>query len=229
MYVVSRKTSEARLLQTQGRMEGSVMRKILLAAGIVFLASTNQASASIIYTFAGVTDLGGPGPYQFAYDANLSADQKIDSSLQGGDAFSVIYDFGGYVGGSYTITNIVAGLTVVPSVEFTTVPQPVLTVSPDNAGIVNLRADITGFYDGTGTIFRVLANSTFSLPNGLIYQAAQARKDTPGSLDNNTLTGNALQVVGPTEAPPTVPEPTSMLLLGSGLVGAALRMRRKKQ
>lgn len=200
------------------------MRKMLLAAGLLFLASTNQANASIIYDFVGVTNVG-PGVNRFEYDAVLSADQMINTDQPG--AYSVLYDFGGYIVGSYAIVNIAPGLAVAGVEELTSV-APFLTNPPDSAAYYNLRANISGTFNAgvATTIFRVQANSTFEQPNGLIFQAAQARKDVPGDPSNNQLTGNVTLAEGPSTA---VPEPTSMLLLGSGLVGAAVRMRRKKQ
>ncbi len=202
------------------------MKKLLAMAGLLVLASGNQASASIIYDFAGVTPLG-LGVFQFKYDAKLSADQMINDTSPG--AYAVLYDFGGFIPGpgNYTVTNVAAGLTVTPFQELSSV-APFLTAPPDNPGFWNLRADISGTFNSgaQAIIYRVLANSTFETPNGLIYQAAQARKDVPNDPSNDQLTGNITLSEGPSTA---VPEPTSLLLLGSGLVGAAARFRRRKK
>ncbi len=69
----------------------------------------------------------------------------------------------------------------------------------------------TGFKFGENTIDFVVLNTPF-VP-------------TPSGLQVTTLTGSIFKTVTP---PASVPEPTTLLLIGTGLAGIAARTRRKK-
>ena len=51
------------------------------------------------------------------------------------------------------------------------------------------------------------------------FQEAQALDNAPGTLADNSLTGNTAQIEGP--AAGVVPEAGTLLLIGTGLVGLA--------
>ncbi len=69
----------------------------------------------------------------------------------------------------------------------------------------------TGFKFGENTIDFVVANTPFS--------------PTPSGLQVTTLTGSIFKGTPP---PASVPEPTTLILIGTGLAGIAARTRRKK-
>lgn len=193
------------------------MAVLMVVMGVGFTG----VEASIIYNFEGVTPVGSN--FSYSYLAQLSSDQKIDTSL--GRNFGVIYDFAGLI--SATSTVLVAGVTVATVIEATTVPQPTFQAVPDSAGLLNIRTEMTGsFNSGVLTdIYRVVAVSSVGPLTMLLNQSAQAVKDVPGDPSNNTLSGNSVMVEGPNP----VPEPTTLLLIGSGLAGlGAVRRRIKK-
>ena len=198
-----------------------------LAALLVILAAafTGSSEASIIYNFEGVTTIS-PIVFQFSYLAQLAPDQKVNSAV--GPNFGVLYDFAGLIPGSFTSVALAPGIAVSSIAQNLTVPQPTLQVAADDPAVPNLRTDITGSFTPTGTantdLYRVIAQSAFNLLT-LSSQSAQMVKNVPGDPSDNTLAGNTVRI----EVPTTVPEPSTLLLIGSGLLGiAAVRRRRRR-
>jgi len=108
------------------------------------------------------------------------------------------------------------------------VPQPTFQAVPDSGSVMNVRTEITGTFDFPiqANIYRVDVISSVGPFTMLLNQSAQAVKDVPGDPSNNTLSGNSVMVEGPNP----VPEPTTLLLIGSGLAGlSAVRRRRNKK
>ena len=200
------------------------MKKLVLAAVLMVVMGLGMtgAEASIIYDFQGVTPVGSN--FMYTYVAELSADQKIQTSL--GRNFGVIYDVAGLI--SATSTALVGGISVSTVTELTTVPQPTFQAVPDSGSVMNVRTEITGTFDFPiqADIYRVQVLSSVGPFTMLLNQSAQAVKDVPGDPSNNTLSGNSVMVEGPNP----VPEPTTLLLIGSGLAGlSAVRRRRNKK
>ena len=198
------------------------MRRVILSVAVLMVVmgvGITGADASIIYNFEGVTPSGSN--FQYSYLAELSADQKVATSI--GRNFGVIYDFAGLI--SATSTALVAGITVSTVTEATTVPQPTFQAVPDSASFMNIRTEMTGSFESPSLagIYRVLAISSLGPATMLLNQSAQAVKDVPGDPSNNTLSGNSVVVEGPNP----VPEPTTLLLIGSGLVGLGAARRRR--
>jgi len=197
------------------------MKKLVLAAVLMVVMGLGMtgAEASIIYDFQGVTPVGSN--FMYTYVAELSADQKIQTSL--GRNFGVIYDVAGLI--SATSTALVGGISVSTVTELTTVPQPTFQAVPDSGSVMNVRTEITGTFDFPiqANIYRVDVISSVGPFTMLLNQSAQAVKDVPGDPSNNTLSGNSVMVEGPNP----VPEPTTLLLIGSGLVGLGAARRRR--
>jgi hypothetical protein len=187
------------------------------------------ATANIIPTNIGVT---GIGPFTWTYDFQLSADQNVNAGLAPTSnpvphtnltfaGFVTIYDFSGYVTGSCTGP---AGWTcTAQNVGFT--PDDV--VPTDNASIAN----ITWSYTSGPTLLgqpagmdlgNFSAQSTFSQPTLVSYASR-------GIANAGPQVGTIADNVGNTQGPSEVPEPTSVTLMGSGLIALAVLARRQRR
>lgn len=171
---------------------------------VVGLVGAHQAEASIITSLVSKTNS------TFTYRADLTADQQIDATNQ---AFGTVYDFGTITGSISSTGLLNSGFTFTTPLTNTAAFQ---TGPIDDPNSLNIRFTANA---GT-TIGANTALGTFTVTSPFSFARlasfdGQASKFAPGTGANDTPTGN----VGLVSVPSAVPEPTTMLSLGAGLLG----------
>jgi hypothetical protein len=194
------------------------MTAVLCVAGLLGVG-VSDARAGFTITLATGSPTGS-GPYTYSYTASIPDGDQINN----GDFFR-IYDFYGYVNGSISAPS---GWTATTQNSTATPPPNVILSHGDDPSVPNLIFTYSGTAPvvGPASITGFTAQSVFPLPPvGTI-------KDFVGRDTKSTgpTAGTPVDSIGDVRVP-AVPEPTSVLSSGLGIIllgfGYAVRSRRK--
>jgi hypothetical protein len=189
-------------------------------AALMMAVMLVPAQANIVVLLNSVTGPSG-GQFTWSYEASLQVGEELNPGDVAITGFFTIYDISGLVLGSET-----QPLNWTPSEQATGITPAGL--SPTDTAAPNITWTYSGPAITPTVIDADLGTFTFKSTMGnnglLIAYTQQAVKNNPGHTDDDTRDAGFGSVVGPSAS---VPEPTSIILLGSVLALIGSRMRRR--
>ncbi len=200
---------------------------VILAALAMTLGVHGAAQATLIPTLSSISPSGG-GNFSWSYDIGLAFDQNaVGGSTQSvnpvlptatvGD-FLTIYDFRGLVSGSCFAPTGWACQT--QAIGFT----PNTQTPADSASLTNLTFTRTGstIVGPVNDLGDFGAQTSISLMDTGLFTSRGTRNQGP---EINTKVDS----IGNVAVPAPVPEPATLLLLGSTMAGLGVTLRRRRR
>lgn len=198
----------------------------LVGSLFLTLGSYGAAQATLIPTLDSISPSGGS--FLWSYDVGLAFDQNATGgpaqsanpvlATSGTGDFLTIYDFNGFVGGTCFAPSGWSCQT--QAIGFT--PN---TQSPtDSASLTNLTFTRTGA-SLTGPVVDL---GDFG-GQSLIGASTPGVFTSRGTKNQGMLAGTKIDSVGQVSVPSPVPEPATLLLLGSTMAGLGALLRRRRQ
>jgi hypothetical protein len=202
---------------------------VILATLLMTLGVHGAAQATLIPTLGSITPSGG-NTFLWTYDIGLAFDQNANGgtpqttnpvplpppAATAGD-FLTIYDFRGFVSGTCFAPTGWACQT--QAIGFTPSTQTPADSSLTNLTFTRTGSTVTGPVNDLGDFG---ASSSISLMDTGLFTSRGTRNQGP-------QIGTKVDSIGSVTVPAPVPEPATLLLLGSTMAGLGITLRRRRR
>ena len=207
----------------EGRKDPIMLKKLFFVCVLGLLASAVCARADTIETFTG--SQSGKCCFNVTLDQQASGTINVDVVLTDGATFFAKTGNGSNHPGFAMFLTSIAGLGAGNISNLT--DGWTIGFGSDNTGNQYGTFDFTGNLNTPGTSGKVsqLSFDLTGVPIGNITQNADGYWFLADIMDKTGQTGESAISSGPDSS--SVPEPSSLLLLGSGMLSAAMYIRRR--